>query len=133
MLGGEVVSHLVFVSVFYFLMKWHHERFRALMNSCHFTKMSNFSQLHWRSNGVAAELASLEKSNFKQLEAKGFYGTLLSVCRGLQLSFSGFYEGAYGAAQAKAPVQLHGSIKFQNTTFINRKPRSSTQKTFERV
>lgn len=42
------------------------------MNSCHFTKMGNFSQLHWRSNGVAVELASLEKSNFKQLEAKGF-------------------------------------------------------------
>lgn len=50
------------------------------IHSCSsFTKTSNFTELHWRSNGVVVELASLEKSNFIQLAQKGGYRTLPNV------------------------------------------------------
>lgn len=39
-----------------------------------FTKPSNFVELHWRSNGVVAESASLEKSSSIQLGFRGFTG-----------------------------------------------------------
>lgn len=39
-----------------------------------FTKPSNFIELHWRSNGVVAESASLEQSSLIQMGQKGFTG-----------------------------------------------------------
>jgi len=50
------------------------------IHSCSsFTKTRNFIELHWRFNSVVAELASLEKSSFIQLEQKGFYRTLPNI------------------------------------------------------
>lgn len=50
----------------YGFMKWHHERFWAQINSySSFANMSNFIELHWRSNGVVVGISLSGKIQFE--------------------------------------------------------------------